>query len=353
MHTWFQLLAAKGCICFFLFSWAIAFTSLHPIPANGATSLTEKGVTFEKVGSHHVTLSRGDTSITIVDNEAVNLTNLPNHRAGYNGVASLSHVNQPANVFVPSFSGLNFEHIHDGTAAGLKEKFEPRRYPMELRRINKYTIEIYQAPTGNWKLESCGRYSLLEDGTIEYSFECVPHANDYAKGYIGLFWASYIQNPIDTSIHFKGRSKQGNQLPKWIKATSPRHGVASTHSAAGNTVSLDVDPDFPLTLVGNASDYEYLDPWYYGVTNGMALAFMFRADDNIWFAQSPTGGGNGNPAWDFQWFVHDVVIGKAYGFTMRLACLPFRGKKALVESTKPHRTALQNSQLKIPALQDR
>jgi len=314
---------------------------LQEIDAKGITSLTDKSVVYEPVESHSVTLSRGDITITVVDNEAVDMSTLPGHRAGYNGIAALAHRDHPANLFVPSFAGLNFEHIHDGTAVGLKEKFEPRKFAMELRKINEYTVEVYQAPTGNWKLESCGRYCLLEDGTIEYTFECVPHANDYAKGYIGLFWASYIDKPEDKSIHFKGRSKRTTQPARWIKATTPRHGVASTHGAAGNKIPLDVDPDFPLTLVGSQSGYEYVDPWYYGVSHGMALAFMFREKDNIWFAQSPTGGGNGNPAWDFQWFIHDVTIGKLYGFTMRVACLPFQGRDALIQSTSRHRTALR------------
>ncbi|MDA8967690.1 hypothetical protein N9F76_00205 [bacterium] len=316
----------------------------HNLYAEGITSLTNKTVSYQLIEEHHVKLKRGDVSVIVADNNAIDIPELPNHRAGYNGIASLKHTRQAKNVFVPSIAGLNFEHIHDGTKAHLAEKFEPRKFPMQLRRIDQYTVELYQAPTGNWKLESCGRYSLLPDGTIEYTFECIPRANDYSKGYIGLFWASYINKPEDKAIHFKGRRKDTDQSSHWIKATTPSHGVESTHQPSGTTNTIEVDADFPLTLVGNLSNHEYVDSWYYGVSRTMALAFMFRPQDEIWFAQSPSGGGNGNPAWDFQWFIRDVQVGKSYGFTMRAAYTPFDGRSSLEKSTQSHRATLRNQQ---------
>src|SRR5213082_2376433 len=71
----------------------------------------------------------------VVDNRAVDDDKLPGHRAGYHGLGSLKHDKQPRNLFVPSYAGLNFEHIHDGTVQDSKVLFEPRNAPMQLRVI--------------------------------------------------------------------------------------------------------------------------------------------------------------------------------------------------------------------------
>jgi len=310
------------------------------LQAPGVTSLTNQGVVYTEIETHYVKIQRGEVTAIIVDNAAIDIPALPKHRAGYNGVASLTHGKRDINLFVPGIAGLNFEHIHDGTTAALKEKFEPRKFPIQIRRVNDYTVELYQPPTGNWKLESCGRYTLLTDGTIEYTFECIPRGNDYAKGFIGLFWASYIHQPEEKAIHFLGRRQGTGDPTRWIKAVSPKHGVASTHPPNNYPWNIEIEDTFPLTLVGNQSPFEHTVPWYFGVSHGMALALMFRPEDRIWLAQSPSGGGNGNPAWDFQWFIPDVQIGCAYGFTMRASYLPFESRDQLIRATQKHRKAL-------------
>ena len=194
-----------------------------------------------------------------------------------------------ANLFVPYFSGLNFEHIHDGTSSGLKETFEPRKFPMQLRLVDAFTVEVYQPPTGNWKLESCGAYHLLEDGTIEYTFECIPRADRFRNGYIGLFWASYIHQPERGAIFFQGRPRNGQVPARWIEATSPQHGIASTHPPAASATLPHVNADFPLTLVDHPSRYVYTEPWYFGVSHGMAYVLMFRRRDGIWMRSRPPG----------------------------------------------------------------
>ena len=327
-----RIVSVVACIAF--------LTGAHPLAAPGVTSLTDKSVAFAVAKDHYVELERGPVRAVIADNQQIDVPILPEHRAGYNGVASLKHMKHDGNLFVPTVGGLNFEHIHDGTTTVDKERFEPRRSPMQLRVVDEFTVEVYQPPTANWNLESCGRYHLLPDGTIEYTFECIPRTNSFSQGYIGLFWASYIERPKDKAIYFRGREKSVQGEGRWLRGVTPRHGVDSTHAPAGTLAELNVDPDFSLTLVNHPSRYVYTAPWYYGVSHGMAYVLMFRKQDRIWFAQSPTGGGATNPAWDFQWFIPDYKVGEAYGFVMRAAYIPFESREQIEAATEKHRTVL-------------
>jgi len=315
-------------------------TGAHPLAAPGVTSLTDKSVAFTVTKDHYIELERGPVRAVITDNQQIDVPILRGHRAGYNGVASLKHMKRDENLFVPTVGGLNFEHIHDGTTTVDKERFEPRRSPMQLRVVDEFTVEVYQPPTANWNLESCGRYHLLPDGTIEYTFECIPRTKSFSQGYIGLFWASYIQRPKDKAIYFRGRDKSEQGRGRWLRGVTPRHGVDSTHPPAGPLPELNVDPNFSLTLVNHPSSYVYTAPWYYGVSHGMAYVLMFRKQDRIWFAQSPTGGGATNPAWDFQWFIPDYKVGEAYGFVMRAAYIPFESREQIEAATEKHRAVL-------------
>lgn len=332
----------KHCLRFLILS---AFVSLiagaHPYRAPGVTSLTNPEVKYRLADQHMVVLKRGMNTAIVVDNAAVDTKELPGHRAGYNGLASLKYQGQTENIFVPALAGLNFEHIHDGTPV-LKEKFEPRKFPMQLRIISDDTVELYQAPTPNWKLESCGRYQILEDGTIEYTFECIPHADLFKNGYIGLFWASYMQAPQDRRIYFYGKKKTNlGAKETLITAKTPSHGVDSTHPPANAIFFPNVAADFPLTLVNHPSAYRYSQPWYYGIRGKYSYTQIFRDRDQIWFAQSPTGGGQKNPAWDFQWFIPNYQVGEAYGFIMRAHYAPWSDHATLQNSVQKHLSALK------------
>jgi hypothetical protein len=348
----------KPCLILPLLLFALlpvnAATAEHPLAAPGVTSLTNDSVEFTLPDERHVVLRRGGVTVWIVDNSAGDAPELAEHRAGYNGVARLLHRGRDDNLFVAAYAGLNFEHIHDGSLAVEREMFEPRAAPMQLRVIDEHTVELHQPPTPQWKLESCGRYHLLPDGALEYTFECIPRADVFGSGFIGLFWASYIDRPEETVIHFRGRPADNESAPpRWIRSVSPRHGVASTHPPAGPLSELRFDPEFPLSLVTQRSAWVHVEPWYYGVSRGTAFVQMFRGRDRMWFAQSPTGGGAGNPAWDFQWFIPDYRVGEAYGFVMRAAAVPFESREQVERATRRHRAALnplrdQNAEGLIP-----
>ncbi|MBQ18484.1 MAG: hypothetical protein CMJ65_15325 [Planctomycetaceae bacterium] len=336
-------LAPFSVLALVLAAWPAAGPAAHRLAAPGVTSLTNPKVEFQVADQHHVVLKNGDITAIIVDNAAVNDGQLQAaHRAGYNGLAQLGHRRRKQNLFRAPYAGINFEHIHDGTLAVAREKFEPRVVPMQLRVIDSSTVELYQRPTVNWKLESCGRYRLLPDGTIEYTFECIPRARTFHQGFIGLFWASYIDGPEDKAIHFRGRRSAARSGTKWVKSLPPAHGTNSTHPPVGGRLPTIVK-DFPLTLVNHPSEYVHAEPWFFGVSHGMAFAQIFRARDGIWIAQSPTGAGATNPAWDFQWFVPGYKVDEAYGFVMRAIYIPYKSRRQVARAVRPHLDALNPS----------
>src|SRR5262245_36206069 len=302
------------------------------------TSLSDPKVRYRVPEKPYVVLKRGGIEAAIVDNRAVDDAVLPGHRAGYSGVASLRGAGRKDNLFVPAVSGLNFEHIHDGTVQKREVLFEPRHAPMQLRVIDEHTAELYQAPTPHYALESCQRYHLLPDGAIELTIECVPRKKTFRNGYVGLFWASYIHAPPSGAIHFRGHARNEKaDATRWIEAVSPSHGTDPTHPAWDDARVLAHDKAFPLTLVFNLSKWRYREPWYYGRHGDVAFAQMFRPVDRVRLSQSPSGGGKGNPAWDFQFFVTDYEVGRRYQMVMRAKLLPFRSAEQVKEDTARHR----------------
>lgn len=306
------------------------------------TTLSDSSIRFRTAEKPYQILKRAGITAVIVDNREVNDDVLPGHRAGYSGVGSLTSEKRRKNHFVPAVSGLNFEHIHDGSTQDRKILFEPRNVPMELRVIDEFTAELYQAATPFWGLESCHRYRLLPDGSIEMTFECIPRRATFKNGYIGLFWASYIHQPESLDIHFRGIDDGQPAAARWIRGITPAHGTMPTHLAPDDNRDFKHDPDFPLTLVFNRSKHRFVEPWYFGVSHDQAYAQMFRSQDRVRLTQSPSGGGQGNPAWDFQFFIDKHELNRRYQFVMRAMLLPFESPEQVERATRPHRESLSS-----------
>ena len=262
----------------------------------------------------------GDLEATIGDNAAAG-----EHRAGYNGVWKLVHRAEPTNLFVPTVAGLNFEHIFDGDKgdvdASRRVFFEPRNAPMTLRKISDVEVELHQPPTPTFHLESWTQFRLSPPHQIDFSFRCRATQQVFAHGYIGLFWASYINAPDDRSMYFRGANA-------WQQVCTQRHNDQSTVRFRDDPFELKFRPGLGDALYKNLSPHRFDEPFFYGHFHGMTVIFMFDRSAGIRFTHSPSGGGfnrereTNNPAWDFQFIVpkYDVLVD--YSFRGRLTYRP-------------------------------
>ncbi len=272
-----------------------------------------------------VTLAIGDLKAAFIDNSELP----PMHRAGYNGIAELYHSGQDSSLFVPFYAGFNLEHIFGGDS--LKEFFEPRVNLMALYRTSNNEVLLYQKPTSVSRVESLTEFKVVAPCYIDVTFRCILHdASFFKHGYAGFFWASYIHNPPDRRIYFRGSTRDSKAV-SWIAAFSEQHGYKSTHMALDDHHDFYFAPDFGIVLANHFSDYRYELPFFYGRFHNMALAFFFDSSEVIRLTQSPTGGGNTNPAWDFQYLIPDPVIGREYSFKARMVYKPFAGHQDILE----------------------
>ena len=184
----------------------------------------KEAVVEEPSPGHTVTIQAGDIRAVFVDN-----TEFGAHRAWYNGVASLTHKADTVNIFRPRVAGLNFEHIFDGAKwwEPAEVLFEPRACPMIIKKISDRTVELHQPPTELHKLESWTRFTVTEPHYIDMEFTCIPRAGTFDRGYIGLFWASYINTKMDKGYYFIGR-KSVKDKKRWIEINSPAHNIESS-----------------------------------------------------------------------------------------------------------------------------
>ncbi|MBM4071144.1 MAG: hypothetical protein FJ271_19685 [Planctomycetes bacterium] len=270
------------------------------------------------------TFRAGDLTAIIGDNAAAG-----EHRAGYNGVWSLTHRREPANLFVPAVAGLNFEHIFDGSRFDADGRgrifFEPRHAPMTFRQVSKTEAELHQPPTPTFHLESWTRFQLVAPHYVDMSFRCRPTQHAFAHGYIGLFWASYINAPDDKSMYFRNGKL-------WQQLCTQQHNDESTVRHRDDKLELRFDERFPNCLFRNYSPLRFDVPFYYGHFREQTAIFMFDRTSGIRFTHSPSGGGvnaqrqTTNPAWDFQFLIPRYEVKAEYRFRARLAYRPRCGR---------------------------
>ena len=196
---------------------------------------------------------------------------------------------------------------------------------MILCRKSENEVLLYQESTPVSGVESLTEFKVIAPHYIDISFKCIFHDTTFFRhGYAGLFWASYINQPKDRKIYFIGTSQENSTI-RWIEAYSNEHGVSSTHKNVDDHQDFYFANNFNATLASHFSGYRYTAPFYYGRFHNMALAYLFDSSEIIRFSQSPTGGGEFNPAWDFQYLILNPIPSKVYSFKVRMIYKPFIG----------------------------
>lgn len=273
------------------------------------------------------------------------------HKEHYNGVAELYTANSIKNAFVPSYAGLNLEHIFSGDSGTYSwNTYECRLAPIQIIKLSDSKSELRQSRTLNWPLQSNILFEI-KGNAIDFTYTGIPLEDAWKKhGYIGLFFASYIYEPEQRGIYFIGISK-GNNRVRWIYNLPASHGIQANHRQADSKFYPPMDTaGFPktLALIKGVSDFEYAYPFYYGVRDGNVLIMMFEKpeDGEINFAQSPDGASEKDPAWDFIYYQKKYQVGKPFAFRGRMVYKKFQGQVDVIKTyeewskkkvVRPHR----------------
>jgi hypothetical protein len=268
------------------------------------------------------TIAAGELTAVVGDNSAQG-----EHRAGYNGVWSLRHRAHSRSLFVPALAGLNLEHLVTGASmADNAAFFEPRQAPMTFRAVSDTEAELHQPPTPKTAVESWTRFRVVAPDYLDMEFRCVPRQDVFDRGYLSLFWASYIHAPADKSLYFSGGLD--NQKELWTQFCTPWHNDQSTVRHRRDSFEMTFADDGRPTLYKNLSKFRFDQPFFYGRFDELVWLVMFDHEEQIRLTHSPSGGGASaefqttNPAWDFQFVIQKPEAGREYGFRMRTMLRP-------------------------------
>lgn len=262
------------------------------------------------------------------------------HREGYNGIFSLTTPDSNESAFVPAYAGLNLEHYFDARHARGDRKilFEPRVAPIQFRRISATKAELHQPETPVFGVESRTVFELKEPFYIDVTFDAKLHRGGFEGGFLGVFWASYINGPHDKSLYFLNANSTV-AAPQWVQFATQVHGRDSTVRPAGDQLELPMGED-PRSLFRNFSPLRYGEPFFYGHIRDMVLIYLFRPSPFLRFAHSPSGGSrtaqgdDTNPAWDFQLVMPEAKAIEGIHLEMRIVYKPWAGRDDVLREVR-------------------
>lgn len=264
------------------------------------------------------------------------------HRAGYNGVFYMSSPDQTESPFVPAYAGLNLEHFFDARRDYEGNSFfDPRNSAMHLRRVGTTAVELHQPPSSAFGVESWSRFEIHEPYYLDFSFRFVPRRDAFAGDFMGVFWASYINGPLNKSTFFLQAGSTLDQ-PVWQQLCTQQHNRDSTvlHQHDASTLQF-AAPN--TTLFSSISPLRFSEPFFYGRFRNMVLIYIFEPNSHLRFSHSPSGGGRSttgddtNPAWDYQLVVPNFQIGREYGLKGRLVYKRWIDRADVIREVRKYR----------------
>ncbi len=283
-----------------------------------------------------VELKTSQISCTVGDNSEQD-----KHRGGYNGVWALTSTHEPVNLYVPAYAGLNLEHIFDGSPVyqNRKRYFEPRNHPMELSRDGDAVV-LHQPPTPHTGVESWTRFQVEEPNRIRFRFRARLTKTDFQFGYVGFFWASYMNCPENKSIYFPTPADNEKGW-RWYQHCTLAHGRDSTVRGQEDSVETPVDQEGHIPLYSTFSPVRYARPFYYGLRGKMVLIYVFEGNDGVArFSHSPSGGGrtpddmDTRPAWDFIQVIPSPRAGDSYQLKLTAIYKPYEGRSDVLRQAE-------------------
>ncbi|MBI4530512.1 MAG: hypothetical protein HY709_03230 [Candidatus Latescibacteria bacterium] len=259
----------------------------------------------------------------VSDNTAVGI-----HRAGYNGIASLIPRHIGNNVFVPTYSGLNYEISWVANLQQTQDqRYEPRRAPMEVVEADDSHVCLHQAPTDFKGIEASITFHLEEPYYIHQTVLMMFHKVFESPMTFRSLWASYLHIPPDRHLYLKLNDAMGD-LDGWVGVTKEDHGVEDHIVRPLPPEEISVEDHRKAMESGSMLErYKRIDgplAFYYGLYHDDAFIMMFKEPQQVRFGYSPCGGGKEpvwSPAWDYFLHLDDVEVGKSYEWNI---CLVYK-----------------------------
>ena len=289
-------------------------------------------------GKDFDTLSVSRLSAVVGNNEFMG----EHHKGRYNGIFSMTSPDQTESPFVPFYAGLNLEHYFDAQNRHPDGQvfFEPREYPMSFEKINDTTATMLLPKTPYWKAECDITVELKEPYYLDYAFRVTPHKKKMAGNLFGVFWASYMNAPIDKSVYFLSGDSTLD-APKWQQFYSQVHNRDSVLRHSSDSFEMP-KVDKPEALWLEESPLRFSEPFYYGRYRNMVFIYIFKSDEIVRFTTSPSGGGwneekaANNPAWDFQLLVPNFKVGTEYGLDVRVVYKPWVDRNDVLNEVRKY-----------------